>query len=239
MKRFKPMRMWIISACILAGMPSAVCAANPETAPSLREQLALDVLQKVPPTGSPVQKVLDSVRQSHEKTRQIARMSGLQSASEQQQTETETEKLEVCPNPGTSATKSYMDGAMVTNVYTDQYELLHHQMHVNDNGHYVTDDGYLGVALGSYFGPVGTKYVVTFANGRSYRIIKADAKADEDVYNGCYHRLDGSVIEFIIEPETAAKAYGVINGYVAGGNFNNVPEFSGEILEMRLVSLPQ
>lgn len=148
--------------------------------------------------------------------------------------EIKTENYGVCPNPGTSKVKSYMDGAKVTNTASRQYQLLQ-TMHINEQGFYSTDDGYIGVALGSYYGAIGTKYTVTLENGRTIKVIKADEKADIHVYNGCYHRQDGSVMEFIIDTQTAGNYWGFRNGYVLGGNFNNAEEFQGQIVDIRLV----
>lgn len=145
-----------------------------------------------------------------------------------------SEPIAVCPNPGTSATKTYMDAAKVTNTASNQYKLLQ-TMHINDQGIYATDDGYLGVALGSYFGPIGSKYLVTLENGVTLKVIKADEKADIHVYNGCYHREDGSVMEFIIDTETAGNYFGTVGGYVLGGNFNNYEGFRGQIVAMEKV----
>ena len=141
----------------------------------------------------------------------------------------------VCSNPGTSRVKSYMDGAKVTNTASAQYKLLQ-TMHVDERGFYATDDGFIGVALGSYYGPVGSKYVVTLSNGKQYKVIKADEKADAHVWNGCYHREDGSVMEMVIDTETAGAYWGVgANGLVLNGNFNNAEEFQGEIVDFLAV----
>lgn len=145
-----------------------------------------------------------------------------------------SEEIQICSNPGTSHVKTYMDGAKVTNTASAQYQLLQ-TMHINEQGFYATDDGYIGVALGSYYGPIGTKYLVTLENGTTLKVIKADAKADIHVYNGCYHRQDGSMMEFIVDTQTAGNYWGFRNGYVLGGNFNNAPEFQGAIVKMERV----
>ena len=135
-----------------------------------------------------------------------------------------------------STTKSYMDGSTVTDTASIQYQLLS-SMHINEKGHYETDDGYIAVALGSYYGAVGTKYIITLDNGISFKAIKADQKADEHVYNGCQHRQDGSMLEFILDTEVAGNYYGMKNGYVAGGNLNNVSEFNGAIVSIKCVTV--
>lgn len=134
-----------------------------------------------------------------------------------------------------STVKSYMDGAKVTNVATAQYQLLQ-TMHINEKGNYETDDGYIGVALGSYYGPIGAKYIVTLSTGKTLKVIKADAKADQDVYDGCYHKEDSSMMELIIDTKTAGDYYGVVNGYVSAGNFDNQDEYHGAIVSMKRVA---
>ena len=130
--------------------------------------------------------------------------------------------------------KSYMDGSTVTNQESDQYKLLK-TMHINHRGNYETDDGFIGVAFGSYYGPVGTKYIVDLDSGIQLKVIKADEKADEHVNNGCVHKIDESMMEMIIDEPTAAAYYGMINGYVLGGNFNNSPDYQGNIIRIRKV----
>lgn len=154
--------------------------------------------------------------------------------SEYAQIQSSLTNLELCAEGNT--TKSYMDGATVTDETSNQYQLLS-QMHVNDRGHYETDDGFLAVALGSYYGPVGTKYIITLDSGVQLKAIKADEKADEHMIGGCTHYQDGSMMEFILDSETAANYYGEMNGYVAGGNLNNIDMWKGAIVSIQRVDL--
>ena len=133
-------------------------------------------------------------------------------------------------------TKSYMDADAVTNEDSAQYKLLS-AMHADARGHYETDDGYLAVALGSYYGPVGPKYIIELDSGVTFKAIKADEKAEEDVFDGCTHRFDGSMLEFILDSDKAAEYYGVVNGYVCQGNLNNSKEFTGAITSIKRVTL--
>lgn len=135
-----------------------------------------------------------------------------------------------------STVKSYMDGSAVTNTESAQYQLLS-QMHINERGHYETDDGYIAIALGSYYGPVGTKYIIELDSGITFKAIKADQKSDEHVYNGCQHQIDGSMLEFILDSDTAGNYYGIKNDYVCGGNLNNSPDFNGAITSIKRVTV--
>jgi hypothetical protein len=60
-------------------------------------------------------------------------------------------------------------------------------------------DGYICIALGSQYGPVGTKYYMTIG-GVVYKFIKADAKADIHTANGeGWTGPDGHIIECIVD----------------------------------------
>lgn len=154
--------------------------------------------------------------------------------AEYEQIQNSLTPIELCAEGNT--TKSYMDGATVTDETSTQYQLLS-QMHVNERGHYETDDGFIAVALGSYYGPVGTKYIITLDSGVQIKAIKADEKANEHMINGCTHYQDGSMMEFILDSETASNYYGEVNGYVAGGNLNNIDMWKGAIVSIQKVNI--
>lgn len=144
------------------------------------------------------------------------------------------EEIPLCDEGST--VKSYMDGSTVTDTNSAQYQLLS-TMHINEKGHYETDDGYIAIALGSYYGPVGTKYIVELNTGITFKAIKADQKSDEHVYNGCQHRIDGSMLEFILDTEVAGNYFGIKNGYVCGGNLNNSLDYNGAITSIKRVTI--
>lgn len=102
----------------------------------------------------------------------------------------------------------------------------------DERGLYQTEDGYLAVALGDFYGSVGDKFRVTLDTGIVLKVIRADTKADSNVVNQCYHKEDGSILEFIIDTPTALSYYGTTNGLVANGNFNNIDEFKGNIIKI-------
>lgn len=131
-----------------------------------------------------------------------------------------------------SPEKSYMERQAI-NTNSRQYELIASEMTVRDDGLLISEDGYIGVALGSYFGELGSKYIFTLENGTELNLIKVEAKADVDTYNGCEHKTDSSVIEFVIDGMTAKEYWGIApNGYINGGNFNNVEQFKGQIISI-------
>ena len=145
----------------------------------------------------------------------------------------EKQTVRVC---GVDTTKkSYEDGSMITDETSQQWALIQ-TMKPNKRGVYSTKDGYIGVALGSYYGAIGTKYEVTLSTGKILKVVKLDKKADQDTVNGCYHKTDGSMLEFVIDTKVATEYYRPSeNGYVLNGNFNNHSDYSGEIVSMKRI----
>lgn len=130
----------------------------------------------------------------------------------------------------TSPTKAYMDYKKITDKTSNQWRFIHTQqgVTVNNNGYLVTPDGYIGVALGGYFGDIGEKYLFELSSGAILKLIKVEEKADKDTCGSNYMAYDGSVIEFVVDPDKM-QAHIWSNGLVWQGNFNNNPEFAGEI----------
>jgi hypothetical protein len=142
--------------------------------------------------------------------------------------------LAIC---STSKTKSYMSYKAITAKASNQYIYIQEYMTVNEKGLLVDDDGFIGVALGSYFGGIGSKYKITLDTGNIIYIVKIEAKDDDHTNNGCDQKWDGSVIEFVIDTEIAGEYYGVeSNGFVAHGNFNNIEEFNGNITRIEVIN---
>lgn len=94
-----------------------------------------------------------------------------------------------------------------------QYKYLTNHTTARADGLLVTDDGYIAVAMGPYFGKLGDKYHVTFSNGQTTKVVHVDTKAH---YKPGCERIasrDGSVIEVILSGKsssafTAAKKWG-------------------------------
>ena len=125
-----------------------------------------------------------------------------------------------------SSVKTYMDYRAITDKGSNQYRYIQAHMTVGDDGFLYDEDGSIGVALGSHFGSIGSKWEIVLDTGITFKAVKIDEKADRHVYNGCQHKQDGSVIEFVIDSRKFEKAS---NGYVWQGNFNNNPDFKGKI----------
>lgn len=137
-----------------------------------------------------------------------------------------TESIAVCNN---SHTKSYMDWTM-TSETSRQGRFMREFMTIRD-GLLYDKDGFIGVALGSYFGDIGSRFIFTLDTGIVLHLIKVEQKSDRHTINGCQQYQDGSVIEFVIDLVTN-KFYIGDNTYVAGGSFNNLPQFKGSIVKI-------
>ena len=148
--------------------------------------------------------------------------------------------VEPVPIPASAHTsvKTYMDYRKITKTDSAQYKLIHSdEIITDDRGFLVTKDGFIGVALGTYFGPVGSKYIFTFEDGHQLKLIKVEVKSDAHT---CDHNiLDGSnaAIEFVIDSKTSwMNAHRGSNGLIFNGNFNAY--FNGKIKSVhRVVSV--
>lgn len=143
------------------------------------------------------------------------------------------EEIEPC---STNDTKTYMDYRLTADVTSVQYWFINNNLNVDYTGFLYDDDGFIAAALGSYYGEIGSRYYFTLDTGVVLPIVKAEEKADGDVYDGCYHKKDGSVIEFVIDTDKAGEFFGVFaNGLVLQGNYNNYDLFSGSIVKVEKV----
>lgn len=138
----------------------------------------------------------------------------------------ETNEIEPC---STSSAKSYMDYRMITSKTSNQYRYIQEHMTVRD-GYLVDEDGYIGVALGSWFGDIGTRWVFELSSGEFIYAVKIENKDDAHTINGCEHSIDGSVIEFVIDTTYFPLSE---NGFIYNGNFNNVEWWNGDIVSVR------
>ena len=149
----------------------------------------------------------------------------------------QSEEVEVC---SVSSTKTYMDYRAITSKSSTQYRYIHANMTIDEaTGFLVDSEGFIGVALGSFYGAIGTRYYITLDSGVVIPVVKVEAKSDSDTVGGCYNSSDGSVIEFVIEKDHAitSELFGISgNGLINSGNYNNVELFSGQIVKIELVT---
>lgn len=134
--------------------------------------------------------------------------------------------------------KPYMDYRKITNKNSRQYKLLwSDDVSVDERGFIVDKDGYIAVALGSYFGEIGDRFEITLDTGIVLKVFKVEQKSD---LHTCDKNFMGStsheVIEFVIDTQKAfmqANIWG--NGYVFSGDFNNCLEFKGNVVKIERV----
>lgn len=139
---------------------------------------------------------------------------------------------------GVSSAKTYMCYSKITNTKSKQYRMIHEsgEITIDERGYLRNEDGFYGVALGSYFGPVGCRYAFTLDTGIVLHVVKVEEKADEDTIDGYSHKIDGSVIEFVVDTSAEYMQENVWgNGLIFSGNFNNNPEFKGSIVKIERV----
>ena len=75
----------------------------------------------------------------------------------------------------------------------------------DEQGLYKFDDKFM-VAMGKYYGELGTCFKVTLSNGKEIEIIMTERKANEDTDSNnqfCIH--NGSVLEFIVDKKILPK----------------------------------
>lgn len=145
------------------------------------------------------------------------------------QKEFKTQDIEICAKSGA---KTYMDYRMTTVVNSRQYQFIHNNLTVDsETGFLYDEDGFIAVALGSYFGTIGDRFYFTLDSGVVLPLVKAEEKADVDTDAiGCQHLYDTSVIEFVIDSDYAGEYFwNHGNGLVLNGNYNNYPLFKGDI----------
>ena len=151
------------------------------------------------------------------------------------QKEYKSEEISLC---SANDAKTYMDYRMTTVVSSNQYQFLNYECTVDKKTGFLYDEeGFIAVALGSYFGKIGDRFYFTLDSGIVLPLVKGEEKDDGDTDGtNCYHTIDGSVIEFVIHDEYAANYFGANgNGYVLNGNYNNYPLFEGSIVKVERV----
>lgn len=127
-----------------------------------------------------------------------------------------------------------MDYKCITDKSSAQYKLIYSdEIKVCNDGLLRDDKGYVGVALGSYYADkVGDRFIVTFEDGSKAKFIVLDMKADKDTNGGANHKIDNSMIEFVIDTNMAQQTYPEA---IRDGNFNSTNEYDGNIVKIEKV----
>lgn len=145
-----------------------------------------------------------------------------------------TQQVGVCSS---SSTKTYMNYKLITDKSSKQYQYIQNNMIVDaTTGMLMDKDGFIGAALGSVYGKVGSKYYFTLDSGIVLPIVKVEEKSNADTVDGCYHSSDLSVIEFVIDTKVAKEYFNSKeNDVMITGNFNDDENYAGNILTIEKV----
>ena len=135
--------------------------------------------------------------------------------------------LTVAPLTSNSANKPWMDYRAVTDTASTQWAIISQAVHRDDG--LLEVDGCILVALGSYWGPVGTTYRATIG-GREVYLMKGDAKQDCHTYGGYgYEGQNGHLIEVIVDTDYLDEMVGIM------GDCDFLEALRGEITEMEVL----
>lgn len=139
--------------------------------------------------------------------------------------------------------KTYMSYKSITSKSSLQYKYIHSDAIIlDDRGFLMSSDGegYYGVALGSYFGEIGSRYIFTLqrpdGSTHELKVVKVEAKSDKHTCEHNYKAGSNDVIEFVIDTKTAYMQQNIWgNGLIFQGNFNNCEDFNGNIVGIKEV----
>lgn len=127
--------------------------------------------------------------------------------------------------------KSYMGYKAITSKSSQQYKFISQYMDTKSKDgllHLKSDTRFIGVALGSYFGKVGSKLKFTLENGVVFYAVKVEEKSDAHTINGCVTKHDGSIVEFVVN----RNFYSYYPNAASRGSLHVIPEFKGMITEI-------
>lgn len=119
--------------------------------------------------------------------------------------------------------KTYMDYRAITSKASEQYKLQQSEdVYTDENGYRRLGDKFM-VALGSYYGQVGTELTIGLDNGSEFEVILSDIKANihTDDKNQ-KHLVDKSVLEFIVDQKKLEEIVRKMGdcSYSKSNNFN-------------------
>jgi hypothetical protein len=127
---------------------------------------------------------------------------------------------------------TYMDYRAITDTTSKQYKLQQNPYCVIDErGFLMYRDNWYVVAMGSYWGKIGDKFIVRLQNGTIIPVIMGDYKADVDTDREHYaHKKDGHVLEFLIDTNSSNMQAKNVTYY---GLINEIyPEFNSKIISI-------
>lgn len=137
------------------------------------------------------------------------------------------EEMSLTPLTSNSANKPWMDYRSVTDTASAQWAIISQAVHRDDG--LLEVDGCILVALGSYWGPVGTTYRAVIG-GRTVYLMKGDAKQDQHTYGGYgYEGQNGHLIEAIVDTDYLDEMAGIM------GDCDFLEALRGEVTELEVI----
>lgn len=122
-----------------------------------------------------------------------------------------------------------MDYRTITDVTSRQYQLIHSDSITIGSDGLLYSGEYIGVALGSKFGTIGDKFLITLNTGKQFKGIKVDEKDDSHTVDSCHHANDGSVVEFVVNIRMVQQSYPLA---IAMGDFDYIDKFNGTVVKI-------
>lgn len=136
------------------------------------------------------------------------------------------------PKSGTSM-KSYMDYRAITNKASKQYKLQQRSDIYTDNEGFRRIGDKFVIAIGTYFKcDVGQEVRVELTSGEIFEAYIGDIKADKDTDSqNISHRVDGSVIEFLVDSKKLDKTIRKMGDC----SFSNINNFKGDVVSIEIL----
>lgn len=130
--------------------------------------------------------------------------------------------------------KSYMNYNRITDKSSQQYKFISEYMLIHEADGLLrlnSDTRFIGVALGSYFGEIGSKFKFTLDSGQVIYAVKVEEKADKHSIDGCVQKWDSSIIEFVVNN----NFYSYYPEAYKAGNLAVLPQFKGMIIQIEII----
>lgn len=136
-----------------------------------------------------------------------------------------------------TSAKTYMDYRAITDTSSAQYQFIHSdEIMICEDGFLRDDEGFIGVAMGSYFGPIGSRYICHLDTDKDIKVVKVEAKDTSHTFDDFCGRTAYDIIEFVIDTKALWMQQNKWdNDYIFSGNFNNYSEFNGKIVAIDMV----
>jgi hypothetical protein len=132
--------------------------------------------------------------------------------------------------------KSYMNYEKITSTSSQQYKFISEFMDTTyEDGllRLKSDTQFIGVALGSYFGKIGSKFKFTLEGGVVFYAVKVEEKSDSHTINGCVQKWDSSIIEFVVNKNFKNFHKDAANA----GNLAVLPQYRGMIEIIEIINI--